>query len=79
MRHPTECSGCSITPGDADAVRDALRAQVAERLGSPDGVLVVDDTGFLCPSPGSPARTGSPTPASQRAPGSSPNRSWPGG
>jgi SRSO17 transposase len=31
---------------DADEVRDALRAQVAERLGSRDGVLVVDDTGF---------------------------------
>ncbi|WP_372452542.1 IS701 family transposase, partial [Nonomuraea harbinensis] len=31
---------------DVDAVRDALRAQVAERLGCLDGVLVVDDTGF---------------------------------
>lgn len=31
---------------EADAVRDALRAQVGERLGSLDGVLVVDDTGF---------------------------------
>jgi len=31
---------------DADAVRDALRAQVAERLGDLAGVLVVDDTGF---------------------------------
>nr|WP_282707167.1 IS701 family transposase [Nonomuraea coxensis] len=31
---------------DADEVRDALRAQVAERLGSRDGVLVVDDTGL---------------------------------
>jgi SRSO17 transposase len=31
---------------DVDAVRDALRWQVAERLASPDGVLVVDDTGF---------------------------------
>jgi SRSO17 transposase len=31
---------------DADAVRDALRAQVGERIGSPAGVLAVDDTGF---------------------------------
>jgi hypothetical protein len=31
---------------DADLVRDALRWQVAERIGSPAGVLVVDDTGF---------------------------------
>lgn len=31
---------------DADAVRDALRAQVGERLGCLEGVLVVDDTGF---------------------------------
>ncbi|RFS84574.1 hypothetical protein D0T12_13535 [Actinomadura spongiicola] len=31
---------------DADLVRDALRAQVAERLGDAGGVLVVDDTGL---------------------------------
>jgi SRSO17 transposase len=31
---------------DAGRVRDALRAQVAERLGDAGGVLVVDDTGF---------------------------------
>ncbi|CAM4383097.1 IS701 family transposase [Nocardiopsis rhodophaea] len=31
---------------NADTVRDALRAQTAERIGSPGGVLVVDDTGF---------------------------------
>ncbi|QUX22476.1 transposase [Nocardiopsis sp. MT53] len=31
---------------DADEVRNALRAQVGERLGHLDGVLVVDDTGF---------------------------------
>nr|BFE28673.1 hypothetical protein GCM10010200_009240 [Actinomadura rugatobispora] len=31
---------------DADAVRNALRWQVAERLAFPEGVLVVDDTGF---------------------------------
>ncbi len=32
---------------DADAVRDDLRAYVVEHLGTPEGVLVVDETGFL--------------------------------
>jgi SRSO17 transposase len=32
---------------DADAVRDELRGYVVEHLGAPDGVLVVDETGFL--------------------------------
>jgi SRSO17 transposase len=32
---------------DADAVRDDLRAYIVEHLGDPDGVLVVDETGFL--------------------------------
>jgi len=32
---------------DADAVRDDLVAYVAEHLGDPGGVLVVDETGFL--------------------------------
>lgn len=32
---------------DADAVRDDLLAYAAEHLGDPDGVLVVDETGFL--------------------------------
>jgi len=32
---------------DAEAVRDDLRAFVTERLGDPDGVLIVDETGFL--------------------------------
>ena len=32
---------------DADAVRDDLRAYVVEHLGQPDGVLIVDETGFL--------------------------------
>ncbi|MGH2411389.1 MAG: IS701 family transposase, partial [Chloroflexota bacterium] len=31
---------------DADAVRDALRRYVVEHLGAPDGVVVVDETGF---------------------------------
>ena len=32
---------------DADAVRDDLRAYVVEHLGAADGVLIVDETGFL--------------------------------
>ena len=32
---------------DADGVRDDLRAYVAEHLGDPGGVLIVDETGFL--------------------------------
>jgi SRSO17 transposase len=32
---------------DADAVRDDLRAYVAEHLGHPDGVLIVDESGLL--------------------------------
>ena len=32
---------------EADALRDKVRADVLEALGDPDGVLVVDETGFL--------------------------------
>jgi SRSO17 transposase len=32
---------------DVDAVRDDLRVYVTEHLGDPDGVLIVDETGFL--------------------------------
>jgi SRSO17 transposase len=32
---------------DADAVRDDVRAYVVEHLGDPDGVLIVDETGFV--------------------------------
>jgi SRSO17 transposase len=32
---------------NADAVRDDLLGYVAEHLGAPDGVLIVDETGFL--------------------------------
>jgi SRSO17 transposase len=32
---------------DADAVRDDLRADVVEHLGAPNGVLIIDETGFL--------------------------------
>lgn len=34
-------------PWDADAVRDDVSAYIAEELGDPNGVLVVDETGFL--------------------------------
>jgi SRSO17 transposase len=36
---------------DADAVRDDLRAYATEHLGAPDGVLIVDETGFLKKGP----------------------------
>src|SRR5215213_11722951 len=32
---------------DADAVRDDLQAYVVEHLGDPQGVLILDETGFL--------------------------------
>jgi SRSO17 transposase len=32
---------------DADAVRDDLRVHVVEKLGDADGVLIVDETGFV--------------------------------
>lgn len=35
------------TRWDAEVVRDDLQAYVIERLGDPDGVLVLDETGFL--------------------------------
>lgn len=35
------------TRWDADAVRDDIRAYVLEHLGTDDGVLIVDETGFL--------------------------------
>ena len=36
---------------DADLVRDDLRDYVVEHLGQEDGVLVVDETGFLKKGP----------------------------
>ncbi len=33
--------------GDAEALRDIVREDVVETLGSPDAVLVIDETGFL--------------------------------
>ena len=32
---------------DADAVRDELRTSSRQHLGAPNGVLVLDETGFL--------------------------------
>jgi SRSO17 transposase len=32
---------------DVDAVRDDIREYVVEHLGDPQGVLIIDDTGFL--------------------------------
>src|SRR5215218_2940530 len=53
---PAEAAGARTPDGmqrllasadwDADAVRDDLRAYVVEHLGAPDGVLIVDETGF---------------------------------
>ena len=37
----------STSVWDVEAVRDELQAYVRENLGHPDGVLVVDETGFL--------------------------------
>jgi SRSO17 transposase len=37
----------TTTRWDADALRDEVRGYVVEQLGDPDGVLVVDETGFL--------------------------------
>ena len=34
---------------DADALCDIVREYVVETLGAPDAVLVIDETGFLCP------------------------------
>ncbi|MFB7669670.1 transposase, partial [Kitasatospora sp. NPDC056138] len=32
---------------DADEIRDDLQAYIAEHLGTDDGVLIIDDTGFV--------------------------------
>ena len=37
----------STTDWDPDGLRDDLRSYVVERIGDPEGVLVVDETGFL--------------------------------
>ena len=58
---------------DADAVRDDLLAYVGEHLGDPDGVLVVDETGFL-----KKGRSRAGWPASTPAPpGGSRTPRWP--
>uniref|UniRef100_UPI0038D14A1C transposase n=1 Tax=Streptomyces albidoflavus TaxID=1886 RepID=UPI0038D14A1C len=44
---PGRCSACCATVRwEAGAVRDGLRAYAVEHLGA-DGILVVDETGFL--------------------------------
>jgi hypothetical protein len=50
---------------DADELRDDLQHYVAERLGEPEGILILDDTGFLKKAP--PACSAS-TPAPLAAP-----------
>jgi SRSO17 transposase len=52
-----ECAGHATPDGlqhllsgsrwDADRIRDDLQAYIAEQLGEPDGVLILDDTGFV--------------------------------
>jgi len=37
----------NVVRWDPDEIRDDLRAYVVENLGGPDGVLIVDETGFL--------------------------------
>ena len=48
---------------DADGVRDDVRGYVARHLGSADGVLVVDETGFIKKTGRQPHRNaGTPSP-----------------
>ena len=47
MLHPTGYSACCTTTGGMHLVRDDLRDYVVEHLAAADGVLVVDETGFL--------------------------------
>jgi SRSO17 transposase len=73
---------------DADTVRDDVRQVVIDRLGDPDGVLVVDETGDLkkgihsvagstSPSPGPATRNAVNRPASPPPSSSPPAPSWP--
>ncbi|MFG3008641.1 transposase [Streptomyces calvus] len=44
---------------DVDEVRDDVRASAFEHLGTDDGVLIVDETGWsACSSPPPPAEVG---------------------
>ncbi len=36
-----------LGPVDPDELRDDVQSYVAEKLGAPGGVLIVDDTGFV--------------------------------
>src|ERR671916_1412310 len=48
LDHPTRMQALlGRTRWEADALRDQVRAYVLEALGDPDGVLVVDETGFV--------------------------------
>ena len=48
LEHPTRMQALlGRTRWEADALRDQVRAYVLEALGDPDGVLVVDETGFV--------------------------------
>jgi SRSO17 transposase len=57
---------------DAGGVRDEMRAYVARRLGAADGVLVVDEPGFLKKGPTPPGCSGS----TQARPGGWRTASW---
>ncbi len=48
MPPPTGCNGCCRPPiGIGDLVRSDLQTYVAAHLGDPNGVLIIDETGFL--------------------------------
>ena len=41
------CSGCCASRTGIREVRDDVRDYVIEHLGSPEGVLIADETGFI--------------------------------
>ena len=47
MRRHTGCSICWAARWDADALQARLSEYVQDKLGSPDAVLILDETGFL--------------------------------
>ncbi|KOT41801.1 transposase [Streptomyces sp. NRRL WC-3701] len=44
---PRQLAECAGHNGDPDELRDDVQSYVAEKLGAPGGVLIVDDTGFV--------------------------------
>ncbi len=79
LDHPTRIQALlGRSRWEADALRDQVRADVLEALGDPDGVLVVDETGFV--KKGTHSRSGWPGNIPAR-PGGSRTRtsacSWP--